>query len=84
MIVTITVLTADGRPAQATFRFGQSLESPSSVSPCFRPSAREIIRVPALRALATEDGVSSRIGGVYFGRQACSGKDRSGMFYNAL
>ena len=36
MTATVTELTADGRPAEATFRFDEPLESPSFAWLCFR------------------------------------------------
>ncbi|MDR3637029.1 MAG: hypothetical protein P4L84_24710 [Isosphaeraceae bacterium] len=48
MTVTITSLTADGRPAEATFRFDVPLESPSLVWLCFRGNGFEAFTPPAV------------------------------------
>jgi hypothetical protein len=48
MTVTITELTADGRPAEATFRFDVPLESPSLVWLCFRGNRFERFTPPAV------------------------------------
>ncbi len=46
MTVTITELTTDGRPADATFRFDVPLESPSLVWLCFRGDGFEPFKPP--------------------------------------
>jgi hypothetical protein len=46
MTVTIRSLTADGRPAEATFRFDEPLESPSLLWLCFRGGGFEPFRPP--------------------------------------
>ena len=48
MTVTITSLTADGRPAEATFRFDVPLESPSLLWLCFRGDGFEPFTPPAV------------------------------------
>jgi hypothetical protein len=48
MTVTITELTPDGRPADATFRFDVPLESPSLLWLCFRGDAFEPFTPPAV------------------------------------
>ncbi len=48
MTVTISSLTADGRPAEATFRFDVPLESPSLVWLCFRGDGFEPFTPPAV------------------------------------
>jgi hypothetical protein len=48
MTVTITSLTVDGRPAEATFRFDVPLESPSLLWLCFRGGRFEPFRPPAV------------------------------------
>ena len=48
MTVTITSLTADGRPAEATFRFDVPLESPSLLWLCFRGGGFEPFTPPAV------------------------------------
>jgi hypothetical protein len=48
MTVTITALTADGRPDEATFRFDEPLESPSFVWLCFRGDGFEPFTPPAV------------------------------------
>jgi hypothetical protein len=48
MTVTISSLTADGRPAEAIFRFDVPLESPSLVWLCFRGAGFEPFRPPAV------------------------------------
>ncbi|MDR3622317.1 MAG: hypothetical protein P4L85_23400 [Paludisphaera borealis] len=48
MIVTITDLTADGRPAEATFRFDVPLESPSLLWLCFQGDGFEPFTPPAV------------------------------------
>ena len=48
MTVTITALTADGRPAEATFRFDVPLESPSLLWLCFRGDGFEPFTPPAV------------------------------------
>jgi hypothetical protein len=47
MTVTVTALTADGRPDEATFRFDEPLESPSFVWLCFRGDGFEPFTPPA-------------------------------------
>jgi hypothetical protein len=46
MTVTISSLTADGRPAEAMFRFDVPLESPALLWLCFRGSGFEPFRPP--------------------------------------
>jgi len=46
MSVTITSLTADGRPAEATFRFDVPLESPSLLWLCYRAGGFEPFTLP--------------------------------------
>jgi hypothetical protein len=48
MTVTITSLTADGRPAEATFQFDVPLESPSLLWLCFRGDGFEPFMPPAI------------------------------------
>jgi hypothetical protein len=48
MTVTISSLTADGRPAEAMFRFDVPLESPSLLWLCFRRGGFEPFRPPAV------------------------------------
>jgi len=48
MTVTISSLTADGRPAEATFRFDVPLESPSLLWLCFRGDGFERFTPPAV------------------------------------
>jgi hypothetical protein len=48
MTATITELTSDGRPAEATFRFDVPLESPSLVWLCFRKRSFEPFTPPAV------------------------------------
>lgn len=48
MTVTITALTADGRPAEATFRFDVPLESPALLWLCFRGDRFEPFKLPAV------------------------------------
>ncbi len=48
MTVTISSLTADGRPDEATFRFDVPLESPSLVWLCFRGDGFEPFTPPAV------------------------------------
>jgi hypothetical protein len=48
MTVTISALTADGRPAEATFRFDVPLESPSLLWLCFRGDGFEAFTPPAV------------------------------------
>ena len=48
MTVTISSLTADGRPAEATFRFDVPLESPSLLWLCFRGDGFEPFTPPAV------------------------------------
>jgi hypothetical protein len=48
MTVTITALTADGRPEEATFRFDEPLESASFVWLCFRGDGFEPFTPPAV------------------------------------
>jgi hypothetical protein len=48
MTVTVTALTADGRPDEATFRFDEPLESPSLVWLCFRGDGFEPFTPPAV------------------------------------
>jgi hypothetical protein len=48
MTVTITSLTADGRPAEAQFRFDVPLESPSLLWLCFRGGGFETFTPPAV------------------------------------
>jgi hypothetical protein len=67
MIARVTALTADGRPAVATFRFDEPLESPSFVWLCFRGVGFEPFVPPAvgreteirfdLRAVITPPGL---------------------------
>ena len=48
MTVTVDTLTPDRRPAQATFRFGVPLESPSLVWLCYRDTGYEPFTPPAV------------------------------------
>jgi hypothetical protein len=48
MVATISALTADGRPAEATFRFDVPLESPSLIWLCFRVDRFEPFTPPAV------------------------------------
>ena len=48
MTVTIRSLTADGRPAEAMFRFDVPLESPSLLWLCFRGAGFEPFKLPAV------------------------------------
>ncbi len=48
MTARVTALTADGRPAVATFRFDEPLESPSFVWLCFRGISFEPFVLPAV------------------------------------
>jgi hypothetical protein len=48
MTVTIASLTADGRPAEAMFRFDRPLESPSLIWLCFRGRGFEPFTPPAV------------------------------------
>ncbi|MGO9923138.1 MAG: hypothetical protein ACLQIB_51630 [Isosphaeraceae bacterium] len=48
MTVTITALTADGRPDEATFQFDVPLESPSLLWLCFRSGGFEPFTPPAV------------------------------------
>jgi hypothetical protein len=48
MTVTITALTTDGRPAEATFQFDVPLESPSLLWLCFRGDGFEPFTPPAV------------------------------------
>ena len=48
MTVEITDLTADGRPAEAVFRFDQPLESPSLHWLCFRGNSFEPFMPPPI------------------------------------
>jgi hypothetical protein len=48
MTVTISSLAADGRPAEATFRFDVPLESPSLLWLCFRGAGFEPFTPPAV------------------------------------
>jgi hypothetical protein len=48
MTVTVTDLTADGRPAEATFQFEVPLESPSLLWLCFRGDGFEPFTPPAV------------------------------------
>ena len=48
MTVTIVSLTADGRPAEATFRFDVPLESPSLLWLCYRKGGFEPFTPPAV------------------------------------
>jgi hypothetical protein len=48
MTATITALTADNRPAEATFRFDVPLESPSLMWLCYRGSRFEPFNPPAV------------------------------------
>jgi hypothetical protein len=48
MTVTITALTADGRPDEAVFRFDEPLESPSFVWLCYRGAGFELFTLPAV------------------------------------
>jgi hypothetical protein len=48
MTITVTALTADGRPDEATFRFDEPLESPSFVWLCFRGDGFEPFTPPAV------------------------------------
>jgi hypothetical protein len=48
MTARITALTSDGRPAVATFRFDEPLESPSFVWLCFRGKSFEPFVLPAV------------------------------------
>lgn len=48
MTVTITSLTGDGRPAEATFRFDETLDSPSFLWLCFRGGGFEPFTPPAV------------------------------------
>src|SRR5262249_39668327 len=67
MIARVTSLTADSRPAVATFRFDEPLESPSFVWLCFRGVGFEPFVLPAvgretdirfdLRAVITPPGL---------------------------
>ncbi|MGP0064552.1 MAG: hypothetical protein ACLQGP_13265 [Isosphaeraceae bacterium] len=53
MTARVTAITADGRPAVATFRFDEPLESPSFVWLCFRGDRFEPFELPAV-GLETE------------------------------
>jgi hypothetical protein len=48
MTVTVTALTANGRPAEATFQFDVPLESPSLLWLCFRGDGFEPFTPPAV------------------------------------
>jgi hypothetical protein len=48
MTVTITAVTADGRPAEATFRFDVPLESPDLVWLCFRGDGFKPFTLPGV------------------------------------
>jgi hypothetical protein len=48
MTITVTALTDDGRPAEATFRFDVPLESPSLLWLCFRGNTFEPFVPPAV------------------------------------
>ena len=48
MTVTVTALTTDGRPAEATFQFDVPLESPSLLWLCFRGDGFEPFTPPAV------------------------------------
>ena len=48
MTARVTALTSDGRPAVATFRFDEPLESPSLVWLCFRGKSFERFAPPAV------------------------------------
>ena len=48
MTARVTALTSDGRPAVATFRFDEPLESPSFVWLCFRGKSFEPFTLPAV------------------------------------
>jgi hypothetical protein len=48
MTARVTKLTSDGRPAVATFRFDEPLESPSHVWLCFRGKSFEPFALPAV------------------------------------
>jgi hypothetical protein len=48
MTVTVSSLTADGRPAESIFRFDVPLESPSLIWLCFRGAGFEPFRPPAV------------------------------------
>jgi hypothetical protein len=48
MTVTVTTLTDDGRPAEATFRFDVPLESPSLLWLCYRRGGFEPFTPPAV------------------------------------
>jgi hypothetical protein len=48
MTVTVSSLTADGRPAEAMFRFDVPLESPSLIWLCFRGAGFEPFKPPAV------------------------------------
>ena len=52
MTVTISSLTADGRPAEAMFPFDVPLESPSLLWLCFRGDGFEPFRPPAVGQVA--------------------------------
>jgi hypothetical protein len=52
MNVTINSLTADGRPAEAVFRFDVPLESPSLLWLCFRGDGFEPFRPPEVGQVA--------------------------------
>lgn len=48
MTVTVTALTTDNRPAEATFQFDVPLESPSLLWLCFRGDGFEPFTPPAV------------------------------------
>ncbi len=48
MTATVTALTDDGRPAEATFQFDVPLESPSLLWLCFRGDGFERFTPPAV------------------------------------
>jgi hypothetical protein len=48
MTARVTALTPDGRPAAATFRFDEPLESPSFVWLCFRGNSYQHFVLPAI------------------------------------
>jgi hypothetical protein len=48
MTATVTALTSDNRPAVATFRFDEALESPSLVWLCYRRAGFEPFALPAV------------------------------------
>ena len=70
MTARVTVLTADRRPAVATFRFDEPLESPSYVWLCYRGTSYEPFVPPSvgietriafeLRAVFTPPGLGQR------------------------